>query len=98
MAALRRDVTHVQVERRRVVGELDELRRAWMRARVVEQVHERETREDPATARRARRHRRRVEVAGHGEQRRRVCRVEHHVLAVLVEHHEVGAPLHGRRR
>ena len=64
VVAARRAVDHVEVQRRRVVGELEELVRAAVRRRGVEQVGERDDREHPAPALGARRHRRRFEPAG----------------------------------
>ncbi len=83
------------MQRGRVIGELDELAGTSERRRLVEEVGERDDRDDPAPALRARGDGRGVEVAGESEQRRRLVGVEEHLLAVVVQEHECGSG-HGR--
>jgi len=83
--ARRREVVHVTVRRRRLVGEVDDLVAAGVGRRQVEEVDEREARENPAATVGAGGDRGVVEVAGDREQQRRLLGVEHHLLAVLVE-------------
>ncbi len=89
-AAERNEVAHVDVQRGRVVRQLDELERARERRRVVEQIAQRDHRQDPAAAARARRHGGVLEPTGEREQVTRLGRVEADLAAVGVEHDELG--------
>ena len=71
------EIADVDVQRRRVVGQLHQLPGPRRRRRVGEQVDERDDREDATATGRARRHGRRVEPGGQREQLRRFVGVEH---------------------
>ena len=64
-------VDHVEVQRRRVVGELEDLARAGVGRAVGEQVGERDDRDHPAPAVGTGRRGRLLELVGEGEQRAR---------------------------
>ena len=70
------------------VRELDELRAPREGWRGREHVDEGNDGDDPAAAARARRHRGRVEVVGHREERGGFVGVEQHLLALVVEEGE----------
>jgi hypothetical protein len=89
MGAARGDVDHVEVQRRRFVGKVDELTRTRVRRRIGKEIDERHRRDDAAPTRRARRYRRPLEVARERQQRSRLGGVERHLLTVVVEEEEV---------
>ncbi len=92
MGAPAPEVAYVDVQRRRILGELQQRSRTSERGRVVEQVDQCHHRQDPTAAPRARRHRRSLEPAGEREELARFGGVEHHVLAVGIEDDQVGNP------
>ncbi len=88
--ALTRVVDDVQVQRRRVIGQFDEIGPARMRRRRVEEIDERHARQHPAAAFGARRDGRRLEPAGQHEEALALARVEHDLFPVLIHDHEPG--------
>ena len=88
--AVARVVDDVQVQRRRVVGQLDEIGATRMRRRRVEEVDERHAREHPAAAVGARGDGRRFEPLGEHEEAFALARVEHDLFPVLIHDHEPG--------
>ncbi len=88
MLALTAAVDDVQVERRRVVGQLDELDAARVRRRGVEQIDERHAGNHPAPALGAGGNRRRVETARQPEEALRLPSVEHDLVPVFIHDHE----------
>jgi NADPH:quinone reductase len=83
-------VDDVEVKRRRVVGQLDELRAAGMRRRGVEEVDDRNAREHAAAAVGTRRNGGRFEAPGEREEALALARVEHDLVPVLIHDHEPG--------
>jgi NADPH2:quinone reductase len=87
---LARVVDDVQMQRRRVVGQFDEIGPARMRRRRVEQIDERHARKHSAAAVGTRGDGRRLESPGQEEQALALARVEHHLFPVLIHDHEPG--------
>lgn len=94
MPALGCQVDHVQVQGGSFVGEVDEVARAGMRARPVEQVDERDPGDHPRATLSTRRDRRLFEICGDREQRIGFARIQLDLLTVLVEQSQRGS--HGR--
>ena len=102
MLALGDEVLDVEVEGRRFLGQLGEVGRARVERTALEDVEDRHHRQNPAPARRARRHGRRLEPVRQTEQQDRLGGVEEHPVAVVVDEGQgalggvVGAPLRER--
>ena len=108
--ALGDEILDVDVQRRRFLGQLDEVGGAGVERTTLEHVEHRDHRQDPAAARRARRHRRRLQRVGQTEQQDRLGGVEEHPVAVVVDegqgalggvvvgegHHREGSALRAR--
>jgi NADPH2:quinone reductase len=90
MLALARAVDDIQVQGRRVVGQLDELRAAAVRRCRVEQVDERHAGEHATAAVGTRGDRRGFEAFGEDEQALALARVQHDLVPVLIHDHEPG--------
>ena len=91
------EITDVQVERRRLFGELPKLGSARVRERAVEEVGEGDHGDDAAPAARACGHRRRVEPARELEQEIGLGAIEADFLAVLVDDSQRGSGRTGSR-
>jgi NADPH2:quinone reductase len=88
--ALAHVVDDVQMQRRCVVGQFDEIGTARMRRCGVEQIDQRHAREHPAAAIGTRGDGRCLEPAGEQEQALALARVEHDLFPVLIHDHEPG--------
>jgi NADPH2:quinone reductase len=85
-----RAVHDVQVERRRFVGQIDEVRAARVRGRRVEQIDESHRGQHAATTARTRRDGRRLEAIREREEALTLPRVERDLVPVLIHDHEPG--------
>ena len=88
MRALPREILDIEVKRRRVVGQLDELAGTQMGRRLAEQVHERDAREHAAVARRTGRHGCGVQSVTQRQQAAGFRLVEDDLRTVVVEERE----------
>ena len=96
---MRGQIDHVEMERRRVVGEVDEVARPGVVARIaVEEVDQRHRGDDPRAALPARRHGRVFEGGRGREQRIRLAGVEVDPLTVLVEYPQGDSHDRGHQR
>jgi hypothetical protein len=83
--ALGDEILDVDVQRRRFLGELDEVGGAGVERTALEDIEDRDHRQDPAAACRARRDGRRLERVGETEQQDRLGGVKEHPIAVVVD-------------
>ena len=81
-------VDDVEVQRRCVVGEIDEIRTTRVRRSSIEQIDERHAREHARPAIGTRRYRRSLEAAGEGQQAFGLALVERDLVPVLIHDHE----------
>ncbi len=94
MQTERDPIDHIEMQRGRIVGQLEYLSRARMRRRAVEQVGQGHDRDHPTPTLRARRCGRGFEVAGEGHEPDRLHGVELDPGAVVIHDGQVG---HGRK-
>lgn len=90
MLTVARAVDDVQVQRRRFVGQIDEVGATRVGRRRVEQVDERHRSQHPATATGTRRDGRGLEASREHEEALALARVEHDLVPVLIHDHEPG--------
>jgi len=79
------EVLDIEVQRRSLFRELGEVGRPRVERTVLQHVEDGDHGQDPVPARRARRHRRRLESVGEAEQQHRLSGVEDDAVAVVVD-------------